>query len=348
MNPAPVNNISHVPAIYESELRVMGGLALRGYPYECGGNLFGFYTRDRCPVISLLTGPGPNATCERFHFAQDYAFFLRANQFFHAEFGIEWIGDWHSHPHPGANEPSRGDLNQVMTLTRRNPQIERWLDIIVSFERNRAYNRFFPASLHPATNAVSINAFLYPDPQQGQALRTPLRVLPGMSPLRSALVSRNSLQLCHSSSNVPQAPMERIRCESNADTTERFHHRSEKNDILAAQIRELPEAAQQSIEIRRAPGLLILTIPITASYIAVIGLKENNPTSILRILVKDMRTDETRDLTSAYGANGRSIRLGPLYERLHAQAARQHNVDTWSKLRPLITRFWRPWSAVQS
>ena len=72
---------------------------MNGTTRETGGGLFGFETAGGL-TVAFVSGPGPNAAHESLLYTSDPAYqqgwhdaLVRAN-------GREYLGEWHSHPHP--------------------------------------------------------------------------------------------------------------------------------------------------------------------------------------------------------------------------------------------------------
>jgi cupin superfamily acireductone dioxygenase involved in methionine salvage len=76
---------------------------------EIGGDLFGFYTTTGIPVVQLATGPGPKAKQNAHSFYQDEDYLIQVGNELRVRFGIQHIGEWHSHHQLELNTPSAKD-----------------------------------------------------------------------------------------------------------------------------------------------------------------------------------------------------------------------------------------------
>jgi integrative and conjugative element protein (TIGR02256 family) len=78
---------------------------------ETGGILLGFDPdAERPAVITVASGPGPNAVRSRYRFRRDVDY---AQEVADQAYGLDrsvWIGEWHTHP-MGGDQPSRVDLS---------------------------------------------------------------------------------------------------------------------------------------------------------------------------------------------------------------------------------------------
>jgi len=100
--------------IYKGELEYMSRCILDYPNIETGGNLFGFYTTYRIPVIHYVLGPGKNSEHNPTHFKQDETFFNVNADMLIKDHALHHIGTWHSHHKLGIDHPSGGDANSIM------------------------------------------------------------------------------------------------------------------------------------------------------------------------------------------------------------------------------------------
>jgi proteasome lid subunit RPN8/RPN11 len=77
---------------------------------ETGGILLG-HDLDVGDVVavSLATGPGPRAVLRADYFSRDLGFAARVARLAYERDGLQWVGDWHTHPEGGL-APSDFDL----------------------------------------------------------------------------------------------------------------------------------------------------------------------------------------------------------------------------------------------
>ncbi len=106
--------------VYHSELRAIAAEANRHPNRETGGDLYGLWTHGQRPVIFLATGPGPQALGKESDFQQDHNYIMECEQILYELFGIQYIGDWHSHHWFDLRRPSGGDIRRARGLLSRS------------------------------------------------------------------------------------------------------------------------------------------------------------------------------------------------------------------------------------
>lgn len=201
-------------SIYESEMRVVAGLATMRGNTETGGSLYGLWTQGGRPVILLVTGPGPAAGHQSRGFQQELLFFQHTTRLIQ-ESGLQWLGDHHSHHVLGLGRPSAGDVAQVRSLAGRN-HLRRWCTVIATIESAEASRSGWHWSRLEAhrdplpSQEVKVNAFLYTDPEQGEHAFVKIRVLRGISPFRVQALTRGELDAVGIGEHGSCFPMDRI------------------------------------------------------------------------------------------------------------------------------------------
>lgn len=97
--------------IHQSELDNLAGWVLEYPERETGGDLFGFWTHSGSPTVQLVLGPGTRARHESAAFFQDVDHLQRTGKHVQDHYGLQHIGDWHSHHQMGLAVPSSGDVS---------------------------------------------------------------------------------------------------------------------------------------------------------------------------------------------------------------------------------------------
>lgn len=99
--------------IYRSEaLRI--ARFVHEYPdVETGGDLFGHWTHSGNPVISYVLGPGCLSQHRVTSFYQDERFLHDVGTRLYDHYGLQHVGEWHSHHRLGLNCPSDGDITTI-------------------------------------------------------------------------------------------------------------------------------------------------------------------------------------------------------------------------------------------
>lgn len=107
--------------IYQGELDFISQCILDYPNIETGGQLFGFWTAAGTPVVLYAIGPGPRANHQVAFFNQDIEYLTRIGSILTTKFGLQHIGEWHSHHQLGLAQPSGHDAaTLVHGISRQN------------------------------------------------------------------------------------------------------------------------------------------------------------------------------------------------------------------------------------
>lgn len=120
------NYPSPVAMIYRSEMDYISRCILDYPDIETGGQLFGFWTGEGVPVVLYAIGPGPRANHQHSFFNQDVPYLQTVGQTIIDTFGLQHIGEWHSHHSLGLDHPSGHDAN-TMISSIQNLNLHRFL-----------------------------------------------------------------------------------------------------------------------------------------------------------------------------------------------------------------------------
>lgn len=103
---------SNKAQIYESELKFIAK-CIADYPnIETGGELYGSWTASGAPRIIYAIGPGPKANHQQTFFNQDITYLNSIGSKL-KEYGLQHIGEWHSHHKLGLAKPSGHDAQTM-------------------------------------------------------------------------------------------------------------------------------------------------------------------------------------------------------------------------------------------
>jgi hypothetical protein len=310
--------------IHESEAKVICGDSLQWGNDETGGELYGLYTSCGSPVILLATAPGPKAAHEATHFAQDLDFFRRMMGLL-TPYGLQPVGAWHAHQALGIHGPSTGDVSQVMSLTKRN-HLRTWCEIITT----RSADSGFDASSRNKTLAAAgggglytLNAFLYSDPQNGIHERVPIRIIPGVSPYRIAVLLSGKVAPADIAEYGLCFPLERI--------VPTGRHRGEDHSEefppkVIAELRELPTEAHEGISVQIEDGEAVVTLPVIRGVLAHVTFGEKPPHDISAIHLEQGEDAAMKDVTRQL-PNAANMSLAEVY---HAMRTLLQRTVTWS------------------
>lgn len=114
------------PMIFRSEMDYISRCILDCPNIETGGQLFGYWAEDGTPVVLFAIGPGTNANHKTTFFNQDVNYLLTIGTELRNRFGLMHIGEWHSHHQLGLAQPSRHDV-ETMVSTIREKHLSRFL-----------------------------------------------------------------------------------------------------------------------------------------------------------------------------------------------------------------------------
>jgi transcriptional regulator with XRE-family HTH domain len=256
---------------WESELRAIAAEAM-AWSIETGGDLFGRW--QDVPTVLLATKAGPAAKRDHAHFRLDIDYLRTLSETMATDWAVRYLGDWHSHHRLGLSAPSGGDRRRIMSIASRN-QFTNMLEIIVTLDDSRG------------EPIVRIHPWIY-DLSSEDAAPLPLRVrvLPGLSPVRQAMIARKTLS--EQDLNVwDTVSMNRIRIgkeaapptiESGSDVD------STTRERVLAQLAEALEKESGSAVERHTTGFgCIIVARIAEPYYLAFALGSAWPMSVLEV-----------------------------------------------------------------
>jgi hypothetical protein len=285
---------------------------------EDGFDFWGSYTRGHRQVIQLVTVSGPKALRTPARYVQDLAFFKNIYKLLSEKYGCGCLGGGHLHLLPGLGGPSSVDVQQGMSISRRN-NFNRWCEIITTHDLT-ALPKSFWISGRPAVSReygiphIRLHAYSYLDPQRGSYVRTTLRVLPGVSPLR--------LMLLHNGDIPPEAlgeegtlfPLSHIVYDpwNASDGAGRGGEADEPLEELARQCRELPEELQQDIDFAVQDDTISVSIQLPDENLLKIRYRRTPNLIVENVVLEHGRTGEAYDLTRRLAGLAATKRLSRL------------------------------------
>ena len=105
--------------IYQSELDYISRCILDYPNIETGGQLFGFWSAAGTPVVVYAIGPGARANHERTFFNQDIGYLTSLGRILVDKYGLQHMGEWHSHHRLGLAHPSGHDASTMVNSIRQ-------------------------------------------------------------------------------------------------------------------------------------------------------------------------------------------------------------------------------------
>lgn len=103
----------------QGEIDVLSKYILDYPNVETGGQLFGYWTFDEKPVILFVLGPGPKAGHHSTFYMQDIEYLKERAILLKRKYGLDHIGEWHSHHQLGIPHPSSYDAHNISTNIRK-------------------------------------------------------------------------------------------------------------------------------------------------------------------------------------------------------------------------------------
>ena len=284
------NNSHYYLQLFADDMRLMAAQAYRWGQVETGGTLYGLWSHAGRPVILLATPQGPGACNETTHFAQDPDHVYQVTQQLQQQFGLQYIGNWHSHHSLGLDHPSGGDVEQVHRVAGKS-NMSRMVQIIFTRTReatSSGADRFSGGDSSFARDAnreksgwiatlnkshsrqdagdtlMQMNTFIYPEAQQGSYCLCPVNVLGAPNPIRVALAGGEFVDF----SETP-FPLEKILYEGLSGSAAKINSQKGVQKFVAEQLGSLADDISEQTDIFIDEEMLYLSIPIEDKKIVV-------------------------------------------------------------------------------
>ena len=164
------SNSAPCAVIYQSELDFVSCCILDRPDIETGGELFGFWTARGVPVVLYAIGPGPQANHQLTFFNQDVEYLKLVGNRLLDRFGLQHIGEWHSHHQLGLAEPSGHDARTM-----------------ASSIAHLGLGRFLMGLGNCTPDTTVFNAFEFAEARGVNCRHLPWDVKVGKSPMRRAV-----------------------------------------------------------------------------------------------------------------------------------------------------------------
>jgi hypothetical protein len=318
-------NLADHMSIFESELCVIAGLAAAWarHELETGGIGLGLWTHGGRPVVFLATDAGPKAIRQYAYCQHDIDFFHVIVKLIEETFGIQWLGDWHSHHFMGIDHPSGGDLQQIQAIAKKKG-VQRWAGIIATTTHNddtHLNTKNNPTlNLFGQSSRVRINAFLYDDPQAAQERRIPIKIIPGISPVRMALLAGDKIAPKAIGEQFRGFPLELIDYDRFDPSASSDNSSDQVPEAIVSQLRQLPsEAMDENIDLYVEDNLVIVKLPLYEGATVDIAIDQRSPHRIRGVYVKITPDNEAQDVTDKLFQEGHDIGLVEAYKMLLAE-----------------------------
>jgi hypothetical protein len=164
--------------MWESELRAIAADAT-AWSVETGGDLFGRW--HDVPTVLFASKAGPAAQRDHAHFRLDVDYLRQLSEVMASDWALRYFGDWHSHHRLGLSSPSGGDRRRITGLAKRN-HFPNMAEVIVTLEGDGG------------DAVIRVHSWIYEMSREGsEPLPLQIKVLPGLSAIRQALIVRKAL-----------------------------------------------------------------------------------------------------------------------------------------------------------
>lgn len=335
------NHEQHYMRLFRDDMQFMVSDAYHWGNVETGGALYGLWTHAGRPVIMLATPAGPDACNQTAHFAQNPDHVFEMSQKLQGKFGIQYLGNWHSHHSLGMDHPSGGDVEQIHRVATKS-NVSRMIQIVITCTQKRVPFFRTPAicqkittslintmKVSPLVNEVlrpcndscetmekmCVNAFIYTDAKKGSYQRCPVTLLSETNPIRIALAGS---ELIHAGDMQPKEdfPLEGIIY----DKVDASHESQASQEVIPAfiirQISSLPDRVAEKVEVHVNHGMLFLSVPMGDKTIVV--AYRDNPTEcrICSVGVVGDVDKQMTDMTDKVLKQGQFLPLSRIYERI--------------------------------
>lgn len=270
--------------IYESEIKAITAEAKQFPAIETGGDLFGTFTHGNMPIVWLASGPGPKARHYKGHFEQDTPFTTYWQRRLMGDFGIQYIGSWHSHHILSLLCPSAGDSKAAQRYALNHGR-QRTVEIIVNLDGENSL-----ATLRP---------YYYPQAQKESWIPASFNLKAGESPLRERLGKDEPIFSAQVDwRQVPdQGSYELAFYQSSGDMLEP-REKGEKSfpDKLQTEIERLTSQGI-SVEVEHRGDIFMVILHITAERLLAAAVEDSKELKIIQVNHIDSSCDTSTDIT---------------------------------------------------
>ena len=246
--------------MYQADLVAITANSLAYNDLETGGAFFGMRSNAGRPVVCLATDAGPGAIRQYTHFAQDPDHLYQSAVRYQNQFGLQYLGNFHSHHSLGLTHPSGGDREQANRMIQKF-DLCNMIQVIVTFSGTGKHKR------------VRIDAYIYNgNGKEYHAVK--IRLMEGANPFRRMLDNSPFFQ---EESSLPEICLDDIIFDRYQDENDFSEDETILADHLSEELNSLPLqiAKTAQIEIKSRKAVLKLTgldgVQLEVSYQYVAG-----------------------------------------------------------------------------
>lgn len=339
---------NHFLVIFQSELEAIAGLAASAGAIETGGDLYGLFSHARRPVITLAVPAGPGAIHDHAHFRQDIEYTKQTSNMLRQQYAIQYIGNHHSHHNLGIKGLSGGDIRSTHSIAAKNGY-RNMCQILVTFDgespsrgwRHQAegnrQGKWFGKPSHEDKmtqsssrhGPITVHAFFYEDAMTGQPIRCPLKVIPGVSPMRKVLSSAYSVKGLASKNSYPLGKIQFDSLDRPVQPPSQEPEDRSRDaflDHVREQTKYLPAKVKDDISIRQSVDASIIRIPLGDSHSLILALETEPPYQIISVMIGNQSHDkEPMDITEETISDSYIPRITSVYRSAEKLASEKYH-----------------------
>lgn len=219
-------------SMFIGDLIAIAANALAFKNVENGGALFGLRSNGGRPVVYLVTPAGPGATREYAHFAQDPDYLYGLAKWLQEEFGLQYLGNDHSHRKVAPSHPSGGDEGQAIRMMDKF-SLQNMIQIIVTF-------------VGPEKDPKArIDAYLYSNEHEGYR-PVKIKLLQGQNPFSHMLAYAECLK---ENMDIPLIGLSDISFDEYHDDEDLSEGKAVLAEHISRELNEIPLPIAQTAEV---------------------------------------------------------------------------------------------------
>jgi hypothetical protein len=277
--------------IYESEVASIVAEAQRFPSSETGGDLYGTFTHGNLPIVWLSSGPGPYAKHNTNHFEQDTIFINYWQNRLMKEFGLQYLGAWHSHHVLDLLQPSHGDVESARKYALKHNR-RRALEIIVNHERGN-------------TSDTVLRPYFYPNAAETGWIPTRFNALKGYSPIRERLGP--DITKFSRSWNEAQTYTNIFSNLVSSDSKSNafgIPYSDEPNIYPSDLLKAINIIETENVEIEQRNNYIMVLIPLSEDKSLAFAIQDSNGLNIVQVRIIDHCIKSSRNITELLRERG--------------------------------------------
>lgn len=349
--------------VWESELQFMASLTTLWGNVETGGDVYGYFSHAGRLTVVFIIPPGKNAIHDYMHYRQDTDFLKKIDYYLRSKYSVYYIGSMHSHHILLKKDLSDRDIYSTNIIARKNGY-HRLCQFLTTFENNRTlYNHQHTYPRHhekqgqeglkrTTTSAVKdskgcerstdnssstfsgefvkVHSYYYDDAAYDRPKRCSINVIPGISPIRKAIMKDPELPELKDVAMPFNFSMSHIIFDSvqpEAKSSQEISKR-ELSVQLSDQLLDLPENVRNEVRVCFRENMILLSLPVSNSNSMVMVAYHDKPTCELKgVYFKPTRPSSPLiDYTAYFCFTRFNNDMSAIYNRVLILAAKKKKV----------------------